>query len=106
MTTKVILIDDIRDLPADLICRNYYAAELMLKSIWVADWEMLLDHDLGEEQTGYDVIKYAISVNNLPKRVFIVSSNPVGRDNIGHALMATKEYRKKSPMEFIRIENE
>ena len=41
-----------------------------------------LDHDLGEEKTGYDICKYIIENDIKITRVYIHSSNPVGRFNM------------------------
>lgn len=106
MTTKTILVDDIRDIDADVICRNFAAAKIIFDLISLTEWSLLLDHDLGESKSGYDLINHLIDTKNIPKRVFIVSSNPVGRDNIGRAIMDTGEYRKLSPMEFVRVSDE
>ena len=79
-----LLVDDLRDLPADIIARNFTAGKLLLENF---TWDtLLLDHDLGEDPTGYDLINFAITGNFVPKEVIIVSSNPVGRDNISAAL--------------------
>lgn len=101
-----LLIDDLRDIKADVICRTYESAELIVKSIWLHDWTLLLDHDLGESKTGYDIINLMLESSNIPGHIFIVSSNPVGRDNIGRALDSTGKYKRCSPHEFKRIENE
>ena len=98
---KTLLVDDIRDVAADIICRNYEAAVTLSTSLWLYEWRLLLDHDLGPGKTGYDFINHLITEKNMPKEVFIVSSNPVGRDNIGRALEA-EGYVKKSPQEYIR----
>ena len=45
-----------------------------------------LDHDLGEEKTGYDICKYIIENNIKLDRVYIHTSNPVGRDNMKQLL--------------------
>ena len=41
-----------------------------------------LDHDLGEEKTGYDICKYIIENNIHFDKIKIHTSNPVGRDNM------------------------
>ena len=41
-----------------------------------------LDHDLGEEKTGYDVVKFMAEENIWPSVVKVHSMNPVGRDNM------------------------
>jgi hypothetical protein len=47
-----------------------------------------MDHDLGDvdEATGYDVLVWAIGRGVVPANVMMVTSNPVGRDNMVAAL--------------------
>lgn len=41
-----------------------------------------LDHDLGEEKTGYDICKYIVE-NQIPmNEVYIHTNNPVGKQNM------------------------
>jgi len=96
-----LLIDDVRDLYADFVCRTYDAAELLIHNVDIQEWKLLLDHDLGSKsKTGYDLVNLMIENMNLPKHIVIVSSNPVGRDNIARALTSTGQYKKLSPYEF------
>lgn len=47
-------------------------------------WDMVyLDHDLGGEQTGYDIMCW-LEANPvyLPKEIVIITSNPVGRQRM------------------------
>ncbi len=104
-TLKSLLVDDIRDLHADIIARTYKGAEIIADTIFLYDCKILLDHDLGPGKTGYDFINYLIEISNMPAEVFIVSSNPVGRDNIGRALV-TEGYIRKSPHNFLRSNNQ
>ncbi|MCQ2210103.1 MAG: hypothetical protein MJZ34_07400 [Paludibacteraceae bacterium] len=83
-----IYVDDIRspvERPRDLvICRNYVEAitiidQCMLDGIaFIID----LDHDLGEEKTGYDIAKYIVENQYKDCTFKVHSSNPVGRVNI------------------------
>ncbi len=83
-----ILIDDMRDLGCDIICRNGPLGMLVLNAMRGDFAVLCIDHDLGpdDEMTGLDVIKDAASSNLLPDEVQIVSSNPVGVTNIGNVL--------------------
>jgi hypothetical protein len=95
---KTILVDDFRNMDVDKICRNYQSGKL---AIMQDKYDVLyLDHDLGEYHTGYDFIKWCIRNKCTPKKVYIVSSNPVGRDNIGYALKSDG-YIQKTPYYFI-----
>ena len=72
-----LLIDDVRDLKADVIARTAQAGWEMLSA---HSWDgLLLDHDLGEETTGYDLLCRALDADVCPKTVILVTSNPVGK---------------------------
>lgn len=82
-----LYVDDIRN-PINklkeeyniIICRNYKEAiyELDKRYIKIID----LDHDLGEEKTGYDICKYIIE-NRIPiEKIYIHTNNPVGKFNM------------------------
>lgn len=63
---------------------------------------LFIDHDLGEGVNGYQVITELVEVRKTkPYSVIIVSSNPVGRDNIGRCLKANG-YRELDPSTFVR----
>lgn len=80
-----LLIDDLRDqYMVEKVARTAAAGILALKTLPVT--HLLIDHDLGEEKDGYDVINWAIEHKCLPPNVFIVSANPVGRNRIAAAL--------------------
>lgn len=89
-----LLIDDVRSMPYGIIARDY---ESGLKMLRMGGFDCLyLDHDLGEIKTGYDLIKQAVEEGiELPDKIAIVSSNPVGRDNIKRLLMYDCDYREK-----------
>jgi hypothetical protein len=97
---RTLLIDDIRNLEADVIARNYNEGIKQLKHN--GSWDLLLlDHDLasfdenGKEYTGYDIMCWLeANIRYLPKEIRCVSDNPVGRDRINkvvQALMRRKE---------------
>jgi len=72
-------------LNCDVIART---AEAGKKLLALGGWACLcLDHDLGEGESGYDVTKWAIENRFMSDKVLIVSSNPVGRDNIARLLI-------------------
>lgn len=50
-----------------------------------------LDHDLGEELTGYDFVKWMITGYvygelDLPKTIILHTANPVGRENMAQMI--------------------
>ena len=99
-----LLIDDMRDLNCDIIARNAKVGKEALIN-WAGRIECLcLDHDLGEETSGYDIAKWAIDEEIMPNRVQLVTSNPVGRDNIAN-LLINNGYKELDYANFI-IEKE
>ena len=83
-----LLVDDCRDLGADVIARNAKAAKKILAWNILHDDSnsptfnfegVMLDHDLGGAESGYDVALWALEHGYLPPKVEIVTSNPVGR---------------------------
>ena len=90
---KLLYVDDIRK--PKIIRYSTYSYEIIVSRNYDDAINMLnmcrfnaidLDHDLGEEKTGYDICKY-ISENNIKlDRVYIHTSNPVGRDNMKQLL--------------------
>ena len=81
-----LLIDDVRDLNADAIARTPEAGQRLLAS---GPWACLcLDHDLGAEKTGLDVLHWAIGHDCLPQRVQLVTTNPTARSSMAAALHA------------------
>ncbi len=80
-----LLIDDMRNIEADVIARTAEAAKVVLSAY---DWdEVILDHDLGEGDNGYDLLKSMMKAQIFPKRISLVSSNPVGRQNQKNVLV-------------------
>lgn len=90
---KLLYVDDIRK--PNIIRYSTYSYEIIVSRNYDDAINMLnmckfnaidLDHDLGEEKTGYDICKYIIENNIKLDRVYIHTSNPVGRDNIKQLL--------------------
>lgn len=81
---KTLLIDDLRNIPADIVARNYDAGIEALRDQGPFDL-LYLDHDLGDyahgvEKTGYDIMLFLEeNPQYLPKEIKLVTSNPVGR---------------------------
>lgn len=94
---KTLLIDDMRNITADLIARTYDEG---IKALMNDQWDiLLLDHDLGcfdvdgREWTGYDVMCWLEShPEHLPTNyIRVVSSNPAGRKRM--EVVINKLYR-------------
>lgn len=90
---KLLYVDDIRK--PNIIRYSTYSYEIIVSKNYDDAINMLnickfnaidLDHDLGEEKTGYDICKYIIENNIKLNRVYIHTSNPVGRDNMKQLL--------------------
>jgi hypothetical protein len=85
-----LLIDDQRDLNCDVIVRTPEAARKLLGVCLKSFDCVCFDHDLGTCETGYDILKWALKYQLLPNHVQLVTSNPVGRQNMSNLL---KDYR-------------
>lgn len=90
---KLLYVDDIRK--PNIIRYSTYSYKIIVSRNYDDAINMLnickfnaidLDHDLGEEKTGYDICKYIIENNIKLDRVYIHTSNPVGRDNMKQLL--------------------
>lgn len=81
-----LLIDDVRDLNCHITARTPEAAKTVLP---IHDWEVICyDHDLAAEESGYDILKWAIENGYMAPHIQLVTSNPVGRQNMTHLLEA------------------
>ena len=88
MSIKVY-VDDVR-FPKTwgwVVCATYADAIFTLEKFWDKIDELSLDHDLGEEKSGYDIAKWIeerIEMDGwkpIPK-MYVHSANPVGIQNI------------------------
>ncbi len=98
---RTLLIDDVRaeesvQAVISVIARDYWEAIRQIDNN--GPWDViLLDHDLGnfddnnKELTGRDVAEYIASLpeTSHPRVVKVITSNPVGRENIIAALHKT-----------------
>lgn len=82
---KTLLIDDLRDIQADVIARNFDAGIHALKELGPFD-VLFLDHDYGDPdpaKNGEGIMKFLEeNPQYLPKTIRIVSANPVGRQRM------------------------
>ena len=90
-----LFVDDVRNPPDDtwVVCRTFDEAISHLNN---GVTEISLDHDLGEDKTGYDIAKYIerLAYENKLGRIkwAIHSANPVGRQNIERALKSAERF--------------
>ena len=87
-TQKTILIDDERNIEADVVCRNFQAGIMQLRE-GPPFAKLYIDHDLasydenGKEQTGYHLMCWLEeNIRYAPKEIICVSANPVGKAKI------------------------
>jgi hypothetical protein len=82
---RYLLIDDMRNILCHRIARTFDDGVKALKEEgpWTA---LYLDHDLGDPdpaKTGYGIMCFLeANPEYLPERIVLVTSNPVGRDNM------------------------
>jgi hypothetical protein len=81
-----LLIDDMRNITCDIIARNARAGLACLRAFEID--ELVLDHDLGDDVNGYEVLCYALLEKIVPDYVYVITDNPVGLENIARALEA------------------
>lgn len=81
-----VLIDDIRDLNADIICRTPDGAKLTLQGLALVKYTLGIDHDLSSKETGYDILRWAIDERLLPDNIQLVTMNPIGKKNMIYLL--------------------
>lgn len=81
---KTLLIDDLRNIKADVIARTYDEG---IKALQSQHFNILyLDHDLGdtdENKTGYGIMVFLEeNPKYLPNKIILVTANPVGRNRM------------------------
>jgi hypothetical protein len=88
VNNRTLLIDDVRDIQADVVARTFDEGIDALKHDYPFT-TLYLDHDLasydedGKEKTGYDIMCFLEqNPEYLPEKIYCVSSNPVGRQKI------------------------
>ena len=96
-----LLIDDLRNTPSDFIARTPSAGKEALRRLKPLLTHVIFDHDLGGEESGYDVMVWALDNGFMPDNVQLVTSNPVGRDNMIAALLSSG-YKAKNKVEYYK----
>lgn len=98
----ILLIDDVRDLQANVIARSGEVGLSLLRLIPFT--ELWLDHDLGEGMNGYQVLEQALEDRLVPDKVTLVTSNPVGRRKMRLALESSGYESDLSGLTFTKTE--
>ena len=112
-----IFVDDVREPPDSswIIVRNYETARHLIFSFLTPGTPELdaisLDHDLGEEKTGYDLMKdlehhfflrhEKMTAGRAPfgqscPEIFFHSANPVGLQNMIHCYHSIQRWLEKA----------
>jgi hypothetical protein len=92
MKNTMIWVDDVKTAPNGCdVARTYQEAFMMLRD---NEYDILyLDHDLGGDDTGYDLLCELVAFHiRLPKNIYCISMNPVGRKRIEDFV---KEYQER-----------
>ncbi len=99
-----LLVDDEKNIQCDIIVRTAHVAKIVLAGLHSELEGLYLDHDLGMDSSGLDVLKWAIQNDMLPNSVQLITMNPVGKKEMefclrdaGYALnYVTQIWHKKS----------
>lgn len=104
----IVVIDDIRDvLGAHETLRDFWSAATYIRTWSLKDSVLYLDHDLGsteEKENGWQIAKLIAKLENYPKEVILVSSNPVGCTNMENVFMDSGKYSKLAHRFYKRID--
>ena len=97
-----LLIDDVKEgCWADIVARNARAGKAILEELSGCISYLYIDHDLGGETSGYDVVRWALARGYLPNKVQVVSLNPPGRKAIKNILL-DNDYKERDNSWFVK----
>ena len=97
-----LLIDDVKEGGwADIIARNGRAGKLVLEQLSGFISCLHMDHDLGGEISGLDIVRWALANGYLPDKVRVHSMNPPGREAIVNTLL-DNDYQTIDNINFVR----
>lgn len=101
-----ILIDDMREIFADIIIREPVTAMSLLPQLKDQISTLYMDHDLGlGKMTGYDVLCKLVEEQQIyPDCIIMVTSNPVGRSNMCALINHTGMYIERPGFRFEKKE--
>ena len=73
----ILLIDDVRNVDADVICRN---AAIAMDIICSQNWDVIIfDHDLGHDHMdGYKLLEGYLEYFDCEAVIKLITANPVG----------------------------
>ena len=101
----IILVDDKRNSETGIICRGIAAARLVIEAAFSSgDYlysTLALDHDLGPDGSGLDLLVWARdSKIELPRTIQLVTNNPVGAQNMAALLVNDLGYEESMACAF------
>lgn len=99
---KWLIIDDIRTLNCDIVARTAREGIKLMEEHFYEVECLCLDHDLGEALNGYDVLRELFLLEIVPDKVQLVTSNPVGRQNMEKVLLR-EGYSTKDGRNFEKV---
>jgi hypothetical protein len=76
-----LYVDDLRPCPEGWETVGTYEDAVAFLFLHPVE-ELSLDHDLGHDGTGYDIVKWMFEANIWPKKLRLHTANPVGRKNM------------------------
>lgn len=99
-------LDDMRPAPLGWYHATTYEEAALIYWLYYGNIRNLaLDHDLGQKKTGYDFVKLMVenarhdcAIGWPEVRPFILTSNPVGRDNMQQLIDRYGPYKKYRPI--------
>ena len=97
------IIDDIRELNCQYVAKTGWDGIEMMREHIEEIGVLCLDHDLGDAHAmnGFDVLYRLMLEGLVPDRVQLVTSNPVGRTNMGNLLL-DRGYESRDGINFIK----
>ena len=103
-TGLIVAVDDLRQLiDCDVVIRNFESAKLTIPNIIDKIDYLKLDHDLGEDKTGYDLLMWICTLENRIPTIELITSNPVGRERMKQCLIHDMNYKEISYGVFINV---
>lgn len=102
-----VLVDDVRDIRADIILRNGVVAEQILPRIRWDKYEktvLILDNDLGWGPDGYQLLNKMINEWCIyPDEILLVTANPIGKQHMVNILTYDIDfYHTKDDTKFVK----
>lgn len=93
----IVAVDDLRQLiDCDIVIRNFTSAKIIIPNILDKITHLKLDHDLGEDKNGYDLLMWITTLDYRIPVIELITSNPVGRERMKQCLIHDMNYKETS----------